>query len=159
MNLNDAKTLAELHIEHHLDSTWSFRFNNRQRAFGICDYTNKQIELSRALTEIETEESVEQTILHEIAHAKTPGCGHGRTWKMVAMSIGVKNPTASRSELTGEDTREPKWVIVCEGEIVKKYFRKPSQKIFNTISQRWIRGRIDTKGKLEIMPYAEFAAA
>ena len=81
MNLNHAETIAKELISEHLDSSWSFQWNNRKRAFGLCHYGRNTIELSRFLTEHETEEATRQTILHEIAHAIAGlHAGHGPEW-------------------------------------------------------------------------------
>ena len=158
MKLDDAKTLANLLIEKHLDTTWKFRFNNRKMSFGVCKHNKHIIELSGVLTPIETEYATEQTILHEIAHAKTPGSGHNRLWKVVAMAIGVKNPTATRAHTSNEDDRpSPTWVLVYMGKVLREYYRKPSHKMFASLSNKYILGRYtETYGKLEYLPYADY---
>lgn len=67
--LEDAKILAELWIEHHNLVGWSFEFDNAQKRFGCCNFNKKRITLSRILTTLNSEAEVEDTILHEIAHA------------------------------------------------------------------------------------------
>ena len=59
---------ADLLAEHDLHD-WSFAFNRRKRAFGLCDYTRRTIFLSADLTELNDEAEVSDTLLHEIAHA------------------------------------------------------------------------------------------
>jgi predicted SprT family Zn-dependent metalloprotease len=46
--------------------------------------------LSRMLTLLNDEAEVVDTILHEIAHALTPGDGHGPAWKAACLRIGAK---------------------------------------------------------------------
>jgi len=48
------------------------------------------ITLSRPLTLLNPIEQVRDTILHEIAHALTPGDGHGAKWKAACIAIGAK---------------------------------------------------------------------
>ena len=142
MRLTEAKVLAELLIEQHLSNdpkrTWKFRWNRRV-SFGRCVYKCERtggayIELSRKQTPYETEDATEQTILHEIAHALTPGAGHNKLWKAVALSIGVRNPRATRatSNPNGE-SHPPKWVMAHGTTLMKPYFRKPSQKVFREL--------------------------
>lgn len=73
---------------------WSFRWNTRKRAMGICDHRNKTVEVSaplfRALKPAMQEEEVKDTVLHEIAHALTPGAKHGWRWQQMARKIGAK---------------------------------------------------------------------
>jgi predicted SprT family Zn-dependent metalloprotease len=150
MDLQKAENLAIELISEYLDSSWSFRWNKRKRAFGLCHYGHNTIELSRILTESETEEATHQTILHEIAHALAGfRAGHGPEWKMHARRIGVKNPKCSRQQ-TG--TTQPKftWAVKHDGKIVKGYFRKPNRRILNNISGMWLTGRPETKGQLYI---------
>jgi predicted SprT family Zn-dependent metalloprotease len=51
-------------------------------------YNNKSIELSTKLVELNDEERVLKTILHEIAHALTEGHGHDRVWQSKLLEIG-----------------------------------------------------------------------
>jgi len=150
MNLNHAETIAKELISEHLDSSWSFQWNNRKRAFGLCHYGRNTVELSRFLTEHETEEATRQTILHEIAHAIAGlHAGHGPEWKTHARRIGVKNPKCSRKG-TGNTAPKYTWAVKHNGEIVKGYFRKPNNRIINNISNMWLKGRPETEGQLYI---------
>jgi SNF2-related domain len=47
-----------------------------------------KITISRFHAENDKEEDVIETILHEIAHALSPGAGHSRVWRDCALSIG-----------------------------------------------------------------------
>jgi predicted SprT family Zn-dependent metalloprotease len=90
MNLDDAELLAERLMRlHRVPRDWSFGFDRSRVRFGRCDYRRKLISLSRYLVELNSEEEVRDTILHEIAHALLPrGAGHGPAWKALALSIG-----------------------------------------------------------------------
>ena len=167
MNLQNAQALAELLIEQHLgqikdadgNQKWTFAWHNYKRRFGTCDYVASEIQLSRCLTEHETEDATEQTILHEIAHAKCPGQGHNRIWKATAAVIGVRNPRATRVATAEsiEDGPTPTWVMVFGKEIVQKYYRKPGTRTFASLKRRYVRNRrTETLGKLEILPYAAY---
>jgi predicted SprT family Zn-dependent metalloprotease len=67
-----------------------FRFNNTKRLFGQCRNGQKLILLSRHLVELNGEEQVRDTILHEIAHALTPGHHHDKVWKAKAKELGCR---------------------------------------------------------------------
>jgi predicted SprT family Zn-dependent metalloprotease len=90
MDLQHAKEMAEALIaRHRLHRQWTFVFDNSKVRFGKCDYRRKQISLSRYLAELNDEIEVQDTILHEIAHALAPrGAGHGPAWKAIAIAIG-----------------------------------------------------------------------
>lgn len=70
-------------------NSWSFQFDRAKRRFGCCNFTKKQISLSRTLTELNSEKIVKETILHEIAHALAGRShGHDKKWKGIAVSLG-----------------------------------------------------------------------
>ena len=90
MTLKQAQELAkDLMRLHRLPPDWSFTFDRSKVRFGKCNYRRKQISLSTFLVELNGEDEVRDTILHEIAHALAPrGAGHGPVWKSLALSIG-----------------------------------------------------------------------
>ena len=70
---------------------WHFAFDSARLQFGCCHYATKKITLSRALVEINNEQQVRDTILHEIAHALCPTrADHGPIWKAMAIAVGAK---------------------------------------------------------------------
>jgi predicted SprT family Zn-dependent metalloprotease len=97
MNKKDAEALAFLHMEEHglFDKLWHFDFESCKRSLGRCHYNLKKITLSKWYAELNEEDDVEDTILHEIAHALSfirygrDGKGHGRLWKLVCGEIGA----------------------------------------------------------------------
>lgn len=158
MNLVDAQRLAEDNINQWLDESWTFSWNNRKRAFGVCVYSKKEIQLSRILTKQVDEEQVLDTILHEIAHALTPGAGHGARWKAMARRVGA-TPKATCNAKVDVD---PKWVLVdtTSGNIIERLHRKPNESKMRRIKDYWVRGRKEeTKGKLKYVPYENYIRA
>ncbi|HEY5956080.1 MAG TPA: SprT-like domain-containing protein, partial [Polyangiaceae bacterium] len=73
--------------EHGLDG-WRFDWDRSQRRYGCCHTGEKKITMSHHLVLHRTRQKVRNTILHEIAHALTPGHGHDRVWQAKARSIG-----------------------------------------------------------------------
>lgn len=90
MNPETAAILARVKIEEHgLGAKgWTFSFDSAILRFGGCSYKNKRITLSRAIVEFNDEAAVLNMILHEIAHALTPGAHHSSLWRGVALFIG-----------------------------------------------------------------------
>ena len=89
---------AALLTEHGLSQQgWTFEWNERKRAFGLCDYRSRTIELSTPLFALSTAESSADTLLHELAHAIAPrGSGHGPQWRAACRRVGA-NPERCKS--------------------------------------------------------------
>lgn len=88
MELNKAKQLADNLMKLHSVEHYTFKFDVAVRRFGYCSWREKTISLSRPLTELNNEEQVKNTLLHEIAHALAPRHHHDKVWQGVAVSIG-----------------------------------------------------------------------
>lgn len=101
MTLKEAQELAiGLMRLHRVPSDWSFTFDRSKVRFGKCNYRKKQISLSKYLVDLNDEEEVRDTILHEIAHALAPrGAGHGPVWKSLALSIGCNGQRCFGQEI------------------------------------------------------------
>jgi predicted SprT family Zn-dependent metalloprotease len=107
MDLRRAEALCrEMMAKHGLGSTWAFGWINRSsRTLGRCTYHSSifgcfggKIELSKTFVSVNEEPAVLDTILHEIAHALTPGAHHGPAWKRKCLEIGAKPERCSTSE-------------------------------------------------------------
>lgn len=112
MTLEQAEELAKYLMKlHGVSREWSFAFDRSKVRFGKCDYRRKQISLSRYLVELNGEDEVQDTMLHEIAHALLPrGAGHGPAWRSLALSIGCNG----RRCYGGEVARpRPKYKGTC----------------------------------------------
>lgn len=128
MDLNKAHTLAiKLMSKYKLiEQGWRFEFDGAVKRFGVCRTSRRIIGLSRHLVEVNDEERVKDTILHEIAHALTPGQGHNWVWKRKCVEVGCKPERC----YTSEDTTlvELKYKAIC-GSCGKKHqrARKPRE--------------------------------
>jgi hypothetical protein len=122
MLLDDAQALAELHMEAHglLQQGWTFRFDKATRRFGQARVHHEpgrgrlmEISLSRPLTLLNAEAQVENTILHEVAHALAGmKAGHGPKWKACALRVGA-TPKACY-DAREDDIKVPyRWEAVC----------------------------------------------
>lgn len=96
-------------LEHGLTG-WRFRFDRAKKRFGLCHYSSKTISLSRSLTELNDAAQVEDTLLHEIAHALTPGAAHGPRWREVCRRLGAKPMRCFGAEVTRP---RPSYLLVC----------------------------------------------
>jgi len=115
MNLSKAEKKAnELLTKHGLTKKgWRFEFDNAIRRFGCCKYYSKTITMSRKLTELNDEENVIDTILHEIAHALTPGHHHDSVWQAKAREIGCDGNRCYSSEEV--NIPESRYIAECKG--------------------------------------------
>ena len=124
MKLQQAEALAiSLLRQHGLWPEWSFRFDRSKVRFGTCNYTQRQISLSRHLVALNCEEQVRETILHEIAHALAPrGAGHGPLWRAVVIAIGCRGQRCYGPEVARPT---PKYRGTCPtcGKVVHRHRR------------------------------------
>ena len=97
MELKKAEQLAkDLIQKYNLD--FNFKWIRSNNYCGRCSDKRKEIMLSKSITELNTEELVKDTILHEIAHALVGARhGHNFVWKMKATEIGC-SPSRTASE-------------------------------------------------------------
>ncbi len=92
MNLTEARTLAETSIKIHMTRdpagfNWT-RYVKKFKKCGHYDIKKHEICLSPRYVELNPRKFVRNTILHEIAHALTPGEGHTNKWRTTFLLIG-----------------------------------------------------------------------
>lgn len=122
MTKQEITELANDLIRKHLDPLtyrpflWTFEWNTRKRAIGLCNYRNRTIHLSSFFVGKISDEEIKDTILHEIAHAiayvQYNATGHGHTWKRVCREIGA-NPTRCFSGEIKKNDSDYKYKIEC----------------------------------------------
>ncbi len=107
MNLVEAALMARLLMRDHGLSDWQFGFDHARRRFGCCNYTHKRITLSRPLTFLNPIDEVRDTLLHEIAHALTPGAHHGPAWQAMCVRLGCRPARCYTDERVVAPPRPP----------------------------------------------------
>ena len=127
---------------------WTFKWDNAVQRYGICIYTNKCISVSLPLAKVNEIERTKRTILHEIAHALTPGAKHSNKWKKKAEAIGLSNPTTCCGKDVAICRDRMNWVL--RNRLTKEEYlhrvRKPKD---TDVSKQQIRGKPETLGMLE----------
>lgn len=135
MKLEEAETLGLLHMEEHglLVKSWRLDFENCKRSLGRCHYRTKKITLSKWYVELNEEHDVEDTILHEIAHALSyirhgqAGIGHGYLWKKICREIGA-TPERVHKGIVEYPNNHFKYVDTCACGITYKRHRLSSRR-------------------------------
>lgn len=122
MDLLDVRRLAvQLMITHGVGD-WRLVFDRAKTRAGQCRYSRREISLSAPLMLLQNEETVRETVLHEIAHALAgPRAGHGPAWQAVARRIGS---TAART-LVSPDLPARDWIGTCPAGHVAERHRRP----------------------------------
>jgi predicted SprT family Zn-dependent metalloprotease len=70
---------------------WTFGFNRRKQAMGMCFYDRRAIELSVHFVARNSADEIRDTLLHEIAHALVgPGHGHDAVWQAKCLEVGAR---------------------------------------------------------------------
>lgn len=113
---------------------WSFNgFDRGVKRLGHCSYNKiigkKIIGLSKKMTELREQKEVEQTILHEIAHAIDfeirQDSGHDYKWQSIARQIGYEGERTTKVSNEAK-VAAYKWVAICpEHGIIGGWTRKP----------------------------------
>lgn len=131
--LADVETLARRLFARHraqsgLDAQWTFGFDLSTVRAGVCRYGDKRIDLSVSYCLRATRADIENTLLHEIAHAIVGARhGHDAVWRAAARRIGC---TAERChDVTHTVSR---WVGRCG---CRQWFRQ-------RLSRRLRRGAV-----------------
>lgn len=132
---------------------WTPVINVRGKSFlGRCHYDKKQIEITRHWIPVLNDREIRDVILHEIAHALTPGDGHGKHWKYVAMELGA-NPKAT-AKIPLDRQPDPKYVIVYRGENGVERLGNRQRKV--NLAGKQVKGRPETMNKLELITFEEY---
>lgn len=153
MDLRKAEVMAHDMMRHHGVNV-SFGWNEHKRTHGVCYYNPLgiayKIELSRPLTALNSEDTVLNTILHEIAHALAGGrAKHGWRWKLIAAGIGAKPERCAAA-----DTIKPpgKYNLVCRscGKRIIRYRRPRRTVACAECCNRHAGGRFDARFTLAL---------
>src|SRR3954463_2529714 len=90
MDLERLEEIARLELRKNALHGWTFGLSNAKRRLGVCKYRAKRIEIAEYYARNSPEETVLDTLRHEIAHALAgPAAKHDPAWKAVAVRLGA----------------------------------------------------------------------
>lgn len=125
MKLFHAQVLAEEQIFLNGLTDWDFQFDNAKKRFGCCNYSTKTISLSKDLTVLNSEKNVQNTILHEIAHALVGHrAGHGKKWQEQMKKMGADSSRCYSEEIITPKLKYTATCPSCKNSIQRKIKRK-----------------------------------
>src|SRR4051794_12970371 len=88
MDLEELEATARRELAKHGLQGWTFGLARTRRRLGVCKYRQKRIEIALYYALNSSEESVLDTLRHEIAHAVAGAAAkHGPRWKAVAVLL------------------------------------------------------------------------
>jgi predicted SprT family Zn-dependent metalloprotease len=94
---------------HHLEY-WSFQFDHATKRAGCCNYRERVISLAQAYARSAADEEIDDTILHEIAHALVGKAhGHDQVWQATAVALGCSGQRCHDVQFT-----PPRYIVTCE---------------------------------------------
>ncbi len=115
-----------------LPAGWAFGFDLATSRAGVCRYAERRIDLSVSYCLAATRAQIEDTALHEIAHAIVgPRHNHDAVWKAKAREIGCAGERCHRVQHS-----TPRWVGECG--CGQQWFRQ-------TLQRRIMRNRACAK--------------
>ena len=148
MNLKEIESYAKEQIKTYIP-TWKFNWNNRKKSLGVCSYNKETIFLSKpvfSLSENSTFEKVRNTVLHEIAHALTPGNHHGKTWKRTLIQMGGDGNRLADIEYKVKGN----YIYKCPNCDKVSYFYRQIKKLYacGSCCNKYNNGKYDVKFEL-----------
>jgi len=111
MKIEEHQQLAKSLMVKHGVPNWRVRYFNRRHTFGQCRHREQAFYYSKYMVLLNSIERCTENILHEIAHALTPGAKHGPVWKRKAIELGIKPQRCWSSANTVAP--KPKWQAMC----------------------------------------------
>lgn len=100
-------------IQQHLGDNWAFRWSRAKFTYGTCYCNSHLITISKTLALLNSWETTQDTVLHEIAHGLAGNKhGHDATWRRYCRQIGAKPERCySTKDVV---TPLPKYYAICE---------------------------------------------
>lgn len=109
MNIQQITQLGYQLMDEHGLIGWSIVWDNARKRGGQCRYNTRTISLSRLIVPTWEDAEIRNVLLHEIAHALTPGHSHDAVWRRKLISMGGDGSrTHSNATVPG------RWLAICD---------------------------------------------
>jgi predicted SprT family Zn-dependent metalloprotease len=96
-------------VAHRLEG-WSFQFDHATTRAGCCNYQTRVISLAHAYARSAPDEAIDDTLLHEIAHALVGKAhGHDQVWRAQAVALGCSGARCHDVQFT-----PPRYIVTCD---------------------------------------------
>jgi predicted SprT family Zn-dependent metalloprotease len=96
-------------VAHQLEG-WSFQFDHATKRAGCCNYRTRVISLAHAYARSAADEAIDDTLLHEIAHALVgKEHGHDQVWRATAVALGCAGQRCHDVQST-----PPRYIVTCD---------------------------------------------
>jgi len=110
--LDKITNLANTLLKDHNLEGWRFKWGNSKRRLGMCSFKEKTIEVSLWYVGSTSDEELEDTVRHEIAHAVVgSGHGHDYVWKRAAIQLGARPQSCAPDHV--QSAAQPNYIIEC----------------------------------------------
>jgi predicted SprT family Zn-dependent metalloprotease len=134
-------------MRYHRLAGWTFRFDRSLTRLGYTQHGPKIFSLGRYATEVNSEEAVLGTIVHEIAHALVGARhGHDEVWRAKAIELGHSGKRCGTIAVKAT----PKAVVLCKSCMSTWNLYRVSRRYYTNINQMWCSkcGRDKSQGRL-----------
>lgn len=111
-HFRDFLELARNQMNKHGLVDWALDLDYAKVRAGACFFRERKISFSRNFIKKSSKEDIQDTILHEIAHALVgPKHGHNKVWKEMALKLGCSAKRCHTLEFS-----EYKWLRFCANQ-------------------------------------------
>ena len=116
--------------------------------YNVYNQNIKVVELSTKLVELNSEERVLQTILHEVAHALTEGHHHDEVWRETCIAIGGNGRTYYSFDNTNV-TKRKEYQAFCPEHGNRGRFYKRVNRACGSCCNKYNNGKYSEEYRLQ----------
>lgn len=91
MKVDEFLSFAREYMDEHGLTAWKLAIDNAVRRHGQCQHSKRTLSFSKHYIENNLQSKILNTLIHEIAHALTPGHGHDDIWAKKCEDLGYPN--------------------------------------------------------------------